>query len=107
MRQNTSQRFVIGFVAVLLAFVLLNLLFAHLRSDCGLAAVFGRSGCADDIVRVGFPLQVIERGGFVARSTFDGIALVFDLSLALVLSVLTGRLLIGWPAAAARTNTLT
>jgi hypothetical protein len=37
-----TKRFTIGFGIGLLIFVALNLLSAHLRSDCGLLAVFGR-----------------------------------------------------------------
>ena len=46
------MRFVVTFVAALLLFLVLNLIVASVRSDCGLPAVLGMSGCADDIVRV-------------------------------------------------------
>jgi hypothetical protein len=46
-----KRSFLNGFLIGLLIFLLANLLAAHLLSDCGLAAVFGRSGCADDISR--------------------------------------------------------
>jgi hypothetical protein len=48
-----TRRHIFGFAIGLLFFVAINLLSAHLRSDCGLLAVFERDACADDIARVG------------------------------------------------------
>jgi hypothetical protein len=84
--------FIAMFVGGLILFAVLNLIAAHVRSDCGLAAVFGVSGCADDIVRVGFPFQVFERGGFIARNTFDSMALAGDILVAFAVSAVAGML---------------
>ena len=89
---SRTLSFIALFVGGLILFVVLNLIAAHVRSDCGLAAVFGVSGCADDIVRVGFPFQVIERGGFIAHNTFDSIALAGDVLVALAVSAVAGTL---------------
>lgn len=84
--------FIAVFVGGLILCVVLNLVVAHVRSDCGLAAVSGISGCADDIVRIGFPFQVIERGGFIAHNTFDSTALAGDVLVAIAGSVVAGML---------------
>ena len=89
---NNFPYFIATFVGGLILFILLNLAVAHVRSDCGLAAVFGVSGCADDIVRIGFPFQVIERGGFIARNTFDSMALAGDALVAIAVSAAAGML---------------
>jgi hypothetical protein len=49
-----TKRFAIGFCIGLLIFLTIA---AHLTSDCGLLAGFGRNACADDIARAGWPLQ--------------------------------------------------
>ena len=67
----SSAHAVIGFILTLLLFLAVNLLAAHLQSDCGLPAFFNLSGCADDIRRAGFPLQFYEEGGFDGHSSFD------------------------------------
>ena len=73
-------------------FLALNLLVAHFRSDCGLAAVLGRSYCADDIRRAGFPLQFLEQGGFGGRALFDPGALLIDCLVGLGLAAAAGVL---------------
>jgi hypothetical protein len=78
------------FVLVLLLFIALNLLVAHVRSDCGLAAVLGRSGCADDIVRAGFPIQFVERGGLIGRDVFDTTTLVLDIIVGIGAAIAAG-----------------
>jgi hypothetical protein len=93
------RRFGLGLAAGLLVFVLINLLVAHLRSDCGLLALLGRSPCADDIRRAGWPWLFLEQGGFIARHTFLPLALAGDVVVGLIFGVVTGRLaLIGWRA---------
>ena len=63
-----SRCFAIGFTTGLLAFIIINLLSAHLASDCGLPAVFERDSCADDIARAGWPFRFYERGGLTIAS---------------------------------------
>jgi hypothetical protein len=77
---------------VLLLFFVINLLSAHLRSDCGLPAVLGMSGCADDIRRVGFPWVFWESGGFAFHQYWSWPALIADVGLAVVISALAGWL---------------
>ena len=79
-----KRPFLNGFLIGLLTFVLLNLLAAHLRSDCGLPAVFGLAHCADDISRAGFPLTFYEEGGFVYRSMFDPVRFYADVAISLI-----------------------
>ena len=85
-------QFAAGFATGLLVFALLNLLAAHLRSDCGLPAVLGIARCSDDIRRAGFPLLVWEEGGFAYHSSFNGGALLIDLLIGLGVSVAGGLL---------------
>ncbi len=89
-----QRRFWLGLVLGLLAFVALNLLAAHLRSDCGLPAWLGLSNCADDIQRAGFPFLFLERGGFIGLNIFSMPVLLADLGVALAVSVA-----LGWAAA--------
>src|SRR5689334_9395867 len=84
------RTFLLGFTLTLLFFLLANLSYAHLRSDCGLPAFFNMSNCADDIRRAGFPLQFYEEGGFSYRSNFDAGAFTVDLVAGLALSVVGG-----------------
>ena len=76
--------------AALLLWVGANLLAAHLNSDCGLPAVLGRGGCADDIRRAGFPLQFFEQGGFIARHYWSWGALLADALIAVITCALAG-----------------
>ena len=91
-----QRRFWMGVGLGLLAFAVINLLVAHLRSDCGLPALLGLSGCADDIRRAGWPLLFMEQGGFIGLSTFSPPALLADLGVALAVSAA-----LGWAAARA------
>jgi hypothetical protein len=84
------RTFVIGFIVALLLFLLVNLLAAHLQSDCGLPGLFKMSVCADDISRAGFPLRFYEEGGFMYRSRFEISALALDALCGLGLAVLGG-----------------
>ena len=59
-----TKRFAIRFFSKLLIFLAINLTIAHLSSDCGLPAVFGRDACADYIVRAGLPTLFYKEGGF-------------------------------------------
>jgi len=85
-----NRHFFIGFALGLLLFLAINLAAAHLASDCGLSAVFGRDACADDIARAGWPLRFHEEGGFAYRSNFNATALLLDLGVGLACAVLTG-----------------
>jgi hypothetical protein len=78
---NSSRAFLSGFLAGLLIFLLANVVAAHLLSDCGLPAILGTSGCADDIIRMGFPLQFFEEGGFAFRHNFNSLYLLVDVLL--------------------------
>jgi len=79
-----NKRFAIGCLTGILVFLVINLTSAHLSSDCGLSAVFGRDSCADDIARAGWPLLFYEKGGFDFRFMFNYPALIADLGLALL-----------------------
>ena len=85
-----TKRFAIGFAIGLLIFLTINLLAAHLASDCGLLAVFGRDLCADDIARAGWPLQFYEDGGFAYRHNFNPFFLLINLGIGLVVGFLAG-----------------
>ena len=85
-----TRRFITGFAIGLLLFIAINLISAHLASDCGLLAVFGRDACADDIARVGWPLRFYEEGGFAYRLEFNLPALLSDLVIALVSASIVG-----------------
>jgi len=94
-----TKRFVIGFGIGLLIFITINLISAHLSSDCGLPAVFGRASpwhrppgqvCADDIVRAGWPLQFYEDGGFAYRHNFNSFFLLINLGVGLAFASLSG-----------------
>lgn len=84
------QTFLKGFLIGLSAFLLLNLLAAHLLSDCGLPALFGLSGCADDISRAGFPFIFFEQGGFAYRSSFNLPILILDLVIGVGVAIVIG-----------------
>jgi hypothetical protein len=85
-----SRAFLNGSLAGLLFFLLANLLAAHLLSDCGLPAVFGRDSCADDIARAGFPFIFLEEGGFAFRSIFNLPYLLLDLLIGFGMGFLGG-----------------
>lgn len=100
MRTNPRVRAALAVAGVLLLFIVANILTAALRSDCGLAILFGRR-CADAIQRAGFPLQFWESGGFAAHTYFDSVALLIDAALALAASVAAGW----WAARRPRADT--
>ena len=85
-----NKRFAIGCGLGILLFILINLLAAHLASDCGLPAVFGRDSCSDDIARAGWPLQFYEEGGFAYHYQFDNSVLMTDLGIGIAFSLLCG-----------------
>lgn len=89
---NMTRRFAIGFILGLLLFLAVNLAAAHLASDCGLMAVFGRDPCADDIARAGWPLRFFEQGGFDFREEFRIGNLILDLLLGMLISSTIGWL---------------
>ena len=83
-----NRNFLIGLVAGLLTFTGINILAAHLSSDCGLLAVFRLDACADDIVRAGWPLQFYEEGGFAFRRDFNPLFLWIDITIGVALSLI-------------------
>ncbi|MBI5351876.1 MAG: hypothetical protein HZB50_04490 [Chloroflexi bacterium] len=87
---TTSRAFLKGFLVGLFVMILINILAAHLLSDCGLPAILGASPCADDIVRAGFPLVFFEQGGFAFRSIFNLPYLLLDILFGIGLAVLSG-----------------
>jgi hypothetical protein len=86
------RRFAIPFLLTLLIFVACNLIAAHLQSDCGLPAVLGRSGCADDIRRAGWPFLFFEAGGLDGRYRFDSVMLLTDAGIAILVSLAAGAI---------------
>lgn len=68
-----------GLFAGLLVFSLINVLAAHLMSDCGLPALLGWAACNDDIVRAGWPLKFYEEGGIAFHSFYSSYVLVEDM----------------------------
>jgi hypothetical protein len=89
---NSSRAFFTGLVIGLFLFLVANLLAAHLHSDCGLPAILGTSHCADDIIRAGFPVTFIEKGGFVFRLNFSSLSLLVDIYIGLGFAVFSGIL---------------
>lgn len=87
-----NRHFFLGFTAALLLFLAINLLAAHLASDCGLPAVFGQDACADDITRAGWPLQFYEEGGFAYRNEFNPSSLFINLAAGIGVSGIAGWL---------------
>ncbi len=90
-----NRKFYLGFIVTIVLFLVINLIAAHLQSDCGIRAVIGLwvpgfSVCRDDIVRIGFPFRFMEQGGFAFRSIFDPSALAEDIVIAVGASVLVG-----------------
>jgi len=81
-----------GFTIGLLAFILINVLAAHLSSDCGLFTIFGTASCADGITRLGWPLRFYEGGGFVYYSSFSLAYLLIDIAVGVGLSLILGWL---------------
>jgi hypothetical protein len=84
------QTFLKGFLIGLSIFILLNILAAHLFSDCGLPALFGLAACSDDISRAGFPFIFFEQGGFAYRSNFNLPIFILDLVIGLGIAGTTG-----------------
>jgi hypothetical protein len=87
---TTSRTFLKGFLIGLFIFILVNILAAHLLSDCGLPAILGTDSCADDIVRAGFPLIFFEEGGFAFHSIFNLPYLLLDIFIGLDFATLCG-----------------
>ena len=73
-------------LVIFLMFVLINLLAAHVMSDCGLPAVIGVDACADDMVRAGWPLKFYEVGGLAAQNSLEVGGLVADILLGALVS---------------------
>ena len=87
---TSSRAFLNGFLIGLFIVVFVNLLAAHLLSDCGLPAILGTDFCADDIARAGFPFIFFEQGGFAYRSIFNLPYLLFDTFIGLGFAVICG-----------------
>jgi hypothetical protein len=87
---TAPRTFLNGFLIGLLSIILINMLAAHLLSDCGLPALLGTDFCADDISRAGFPLVFFEQGGFAYRSIFNLPYLLLDLFVGLDLAIISG-----------------
>ena len=87
------QTFLKGFLIGLSAFILLNLLAAHLFSDCGLPALFGLAACSDAISRAGFPFIFFEQGGFAYRSIFNFPIFILDLVIGLGMAIVIGLIM--------------
>jgi hypothetical protein len=93
--RRVSKSFYVSFIAALFLFIAINLIAAHLQSDCGIRAVIGIfvsrfSGCMDDVVRIGFPFLFMRVGGFAAPFFFSVGALIGDIVVAGGASVLVG-----------------
>jgi hypothetical protein len=88
-----NKYFATGFVIGLILFLVINLLAAHLASDCGLATFSPTSACADGIARLGWPLQFYESGGFMYTQSFNALYLAIDIGLGLLLASLAGWIL--------------
>ena len=84
------RRFWAGFLIGLVLFLAVNLLAAHLLSDCGLPSVFGADACSDDIARAGFPVVFYEKGGFAEHSLLDKGSLGLDLLVGITFSTILG-----------------
>jgi hypothetical protein len=84
------RTFLNGFLIGLVGFILVNILAAHLLSDCGLPALLGADSCADDIARAGFPLIFFEEGGFAFRHIFNLPYLLFDIFIGIDFAVICG-----------------
>ncbi|MEP7356715.1 MAG: hypothetical protein ABI847_05710 [Anaerolineales bacterium] len=84
------RTFIFTTVAVFLAFLAVNVLAAHLQSDCGLRGVLGIAGCADDIRRAGFPWIFWEDGGFAYRHIFSPGLLAADGAVGMAASLIAG-----------------
>ena len=82
--------FIKAFLIGLSVFFLLNILAAHLLSDCGLPSFFGLDACADDISRAGFPFVFYEDGGFTYHSELNLPFLFLDFFIGLDLAVVSG-----------------
>lgn len=80
----------IGLVASVLAF--LNVCSAHVRSSGGLLALLGIRRCYDCIRAWGFPFEVSRTGGYIGYDLFDPGALLLDVAIAVVVSVVAGLL---------------
>jgi len=85
-----NKPFAIGFGIGLFIFIVINLLAAHLASDCGLLTLFGYNSCADDIVRAGWPLQFYEVGGFAFHRNFNILFLLINSTIGVVFAVIFG-----------------
>ena len=72
-------------------FFFINLLSAHLNSDCGLLAVFERDACADDIARADWPLAFYERGRFAYGFEFNPPVLLLNIAIGI-----TSAGILGW-----------
>ncbi len=96
-----TRNFYFGLILTLLLFIAINLVAAHVQSDCGIRAVIGLwvpglSICNDDIVRIGFPFRVLEQGGFAFRSIFNPSALIANVLISVGAGVIVGLVAQRW-----------
>ena len=91
-----TRRYIIGFAVGLFIFFFINLLSAHLNSDCGLLAVFERDACADDIARADWPLAFYERGRFAYGFEFNPPVLLLDIAIGITSVGITSAGILGW-----------
>jgi ABC-type antimicrobial peptide transport system permease subunit len=87
-----TRRFLIAFFIGLILFIGINLLSAHLASDCGLVAVFEQDSCSDDIARAGWPLRFYEEGGIEYHRMMSVGTLGLDILFGVVVSGIMGWL---------------
>lgn len=87
-RQLTLRRLIIAFFGALLVFLAINLLAAHLMSDCWLPALLRLAACNDDIVRAGWPIEFYEEGGIAFHSFFSTALLTSDILTGVVAAAL-------------------
>ncbi|MGE5375877.1 MAG: hypothetical protein ACM3XO_12540 [Bacteroidota bacterium] len=87
-----NKNFLIGLIAGLLLFLVVNLLAAHLASDCGLATFSPGSACADGIARLGWPLPFYKSGGFMYQQSFNALYLAIDMAAGILAAILLGWL---------------
>ena len=88
--ENYNERFLTGFAVGRFAFMPINVISAHLKSCCGLLAVFERETCANDVALPGWPLTFDERDGLDYLFELDPHSLFMDLAMGVIVEVLYG-----------------
>ncbi|RJP52124.1 MAG: hypothetical protein C4583_07290 [Anaerolineaceae bacterium] len=85
-----NRIFIVSSITMLIFVVLLNLLWIHFHSDCGLGWIVKSTNCVLGTTRVGFPLLVWENNVGDHRTYFNSVALMIDVLLALITSSFAG-----------------